>query len=119
MITREKIVDSIDYVVNQSNYVSINKGNISSVLPLLSEIRKTSWLNSDVLDLSKLDEEQVILYFLLCESFNFCFWDSDIKWKIEYHGEWYSGSYALSSRKSFGIILKRASRPNGRLCLFL
>lgn len=78
MITREKIVDSIDYVVNQSNYVSINKENISSVLPLLSGIRKTSWLNSDVLDLSKLDEEQVILYFLLCESFNFCFWDSDI-----------------------------------------
>ena len=36
MITREKIVDSIDYVVNQSNYVSINKENISSVLPLLS-----------------------------------------------------------------------------------
>lgn len=95
MITREKIVDSIDYVVNQSNYVSINKENISSVLPLLSEIRKTSWLNSDVLDLSKLDEEQVILYFLLCESFNFCFWDSDIKWKIEYHGEWYSGSYGV------------------------
>ena len=63
MITREKIVDSIDYVVNQSNYVSINKENISSVLPLLSGIRKTSWLNSDVLDLSKLDEEQVILYF--------------------------------------------------------
>lgn len=95
MITREKIVDSIDYVVNQSNYVSINKENISSVLPLLSGIRKTSWLNSDVLDLSKLDEEQVILYFLLCESFNFCFWDSDIKWKIEYHGEWYSGSYGV------------------------
>ena len=95
MITREKIVDSIDYVVNQSNYVSINKKNISSVLPLLSGIRKTSWLNSDVLDLSKLDEEQVILYFLLCESLNFCFWDSDIKWKIEYHGEWYSGSYGV------------------------
>lgn len=95
MITRKVIVDSIYYVVNHSNYVFINKANISSVLPLLTGTRKTSWLNSDILDLSKLNEEQIILYFLLCESFNFCFWDSDIKWKIEFHGEWYSGSYGV------------------------
>ena len=110
MITRKVIVDSIYYVVNHSNYVFINKANISSVLPLLTGTRKTSWLNSDILDLSKLNEEQIILYFLLCESFNFCFWDSDIKWKIEFHGEWYSGSYGV-----FYAVAKAIE--NGKLSL--
>ena len=110
MITRKVIVDSIYYVVNHSNYVFINKANISSVLPLLTGTRKTSWLNSDILDLSKLNEEQIILYFLLCESFNFCFWDSDIKWKIEFHGEWHSGSYGV-----FYAVAKAIE--NGKLSL--
>lgn len=110
MITRKVIVDSIYYVVNHSNYAFINKANISSVLPLLTGTRKTSWLNSDILDLSKLNEEQIILYFLLCESFNFCFWDSDIKWKIEFHGEWYSGSYGV-----FYAVAKAIE--NGKLSL--
>jgi len=32
---------------------------------------------------------------ILCESLNFCYWDSDIKWKIEYKGKWYFGSFGL------------------------
>ena len=33
MITRKVIVDSIYYVVNHSNYVFINKANISELTP--------------------------------------------------------------------------------------
>lgn len=53
------------------------------------------WLNSDYLDLEKYSENQILIYMILCESLNFCYWDSDIKWKIEYKGEWYSGSFGL------------------------
>lgn len=95
MITREKILDSIKFVVNNSNYVSINENNIDNIINLLSENKKESWLNSDYLDLEQFSQEQVLLYLILCESLNFCYWDSNIKWKIEYKGEWYSGSFGL------------------------
>ena len=95
MITGEEILNSIKYVVDNSNYVSINENNIDNVISLLSQSKKEPWLNRDYLDLEKLSQEQVLLYLILCESLNFCYWDSDIKWKIEYKGKWYSGSFGL------------------------
>ena len=95
MITGEEILNSIKYVVDNSNYVSINENNIDKVISLLSQSKKEPWLNRDYLDLEKLSQEQVLLYLILCESLNFCYWDSDIKWKIEYKGKWYSGSFGL------------------------
>lgn len=101
MLTRDKIFESIQYVVNNSKYVSINEKNIGNVIPLLKENKKEAWLNSDYLDIESFSQEQILMYLILCESLNFCYWDSDIKWKIEYKGEWYSGSFGL-----FYAILK-------------
>ena len=84
MITREKILDSIKYVVDNSNYVVINRNNIDNAISLLKESKKEQWLNSDYLGLENFSQEQVLFYLILCESLNFCYWDSDIKWKIEY-----------------------------------
>ena len=95
MITREKILDSIKYVVDNSNYVVINRNNIDNVISLLKESKREPWLNSDYLDLENFSQEQILFYLILCESLNFCYWDSDIKWKIEYRDEWYSGSFGL------------------------
>ena len=95
MITREKILDSIKYVVDNSNYVFINRNNIDNVISLLKESKREPWLNSDYLDLENFSQEQILFYLILCESLNFCYWDSDIKWKIEYKDEWYSGSFGL------------------------
>ena len=95
MITREKILDSIKYVVDNSNYVVINRNNIDNAISLLKESKKEQWLNSDYLGLENFSQEQVLFYLILCESLNFCYWDSDIKWKIEYKDEWYSGSFGL------------------------
>lgn len=95
MLTRDKIFESIKYVVDNSKYVSINEKNIGNVIPLLKENKKEPWLNSDYLDIENFSQEQILMYLILCESLNFCYWDSDIKWKIEYKGEWYSGSFGL------------------------
>ena len=95
MLTRDKIFESIKYVVDNSKYVRINDKNIENVIPLLKGGKKESWLNSDYLDIENFSQEQVLMYLILCESLNFCYWDSDIKWKIEYKGEWYSGSFGL------------------------
>ena len=48
MITRKKL-DSIKFVVNNSNYVSINENNIDNIINLLSESKRGSWLIRKVL----------------------------------------------------------------------
>lgn len=95
MITKEKILNSIQYVVDNSKYVTINENNIDYAVTLLKENKKVPWLDSDYLEIENFSQEQVLIYLILCESLNFCYWDSDIKWKIEYKGEWYSGSFGL------------------------
>lgn len=95
MITRDQILDSIKYVVDNSKYVKINKSNIANAIPLLQEDKNESWLNTDYLDIENFSNEQLLIYLILCESLNFCYWDIDTKWKIEYKGEWYSGSFGL------------------------
>lgn len=95
MITKEEILNSIQFVVNNSKYVKIKEENIENAINLVTNNEKKSWLNSDLLDLNKYSQNQIIMYLILCESLNFCYWDSDIKWKIEYKGEWYSGSFGL------------------------
>lgn len=37
MITHEKILDSIKYVVDNSKYVNINQENMDNVIPILKE----------------------------------------------------------------------------------
>lgn len=95
MITREKILNSIKYVVDNSKYVKVNEKNINNVIPLLKGNQKEPWLNSDYLDIENFSQNQILMYLILCESLNFCYWDSNIKWKIEYKDEWYSGSFGL------------------------
>lgn len=95
MITKEEILNSIQFVVNNSKYVKIKEESIENAINLVTNNEKKSWLNSDLLDLNKYSQNQIIMYLILCESLNFCYWDSDIKWKIEYKGEWYSGSLGL------------------------
>lgn len=95
MVTKNEIIESIKYVVDNSTYVKIKKENIYKATALLKESKKDPWLNSDVLDLEKYSDKDILMYLIICESLNFCYWDSDIKWKIEYKDNWYSGSFGL------------------------
>lgn len=101
MITREKILDSIKFVVDNSEYVKINIDNLENAINLLDGNKNSSWLDNEELDIKSFSDRKKILYLILCESLNFCYWDTDVKWKIEYNGEWYSGSFGL-----FYAILK-------------
>ena len=95
MLTRNKMLDSVKYVVDNSEYVKINEDKIDDVINVLGDVKIEPWLNCDYLDLDKLSQNQLMMYFIICESLNFCYWDSEKKWKIDYKGEWYSGSYGL------------------------
>lgn len=100
MITKRDMLESIKYVVDNSKYVSINTEMLEGALSLLHKNYKQSWLDTE-LAMKKLSKDKIMLYFILCESLNFCYWDTEVKWKVEYNGEWYSGSYGL-----FYAILK-------------
>lgn len=92
MISKEVIFNSIKYVVDNSKHVSIDRSKISDVIKLIHPKEHSSWIDDNEM---KYTDEQKIIYLVLCESLNFCYWDSDVKWKIEYNGNWYSGSYGL------------------------
>ena len=95
MITKEDIISSIKYVVDNSQYVKINKEKINETIELLQKSEMEGWLDSNKLNLEGFSQKEIMIYLIICESLNFCYWESDIKWKIEYEGEWYSGSYGL------------------------
>jgi len=95
MLERSEMLSKIKYVVDNSKSVNINRHAIKNVISLLSESKKEPWLNSDYLDLDKYTTREIMIYLILCESLNFCYWGSSPKWKIEYKGNWYSGSFGL------------------------
>lgn len=93
--SRKMILDSVEYVVGKSNFVKINQGKIDKAVELLGGRKEGSWLDSDTLGIGDFSQEQKMRYFVLCESLNFCYWDSEAKWRVEHRGKWYSGSFGL------------------------
>ena len=67
MITKDQILSSIKYVVDNSKYVHINEDNINKAINLLntSENKKQSWLDSNNLDIKTLTQKEIIIYFIL------------------------------------------------------
>ncbi len=94
MLTHEDIINSIKRVCDKSTHVHINKDKIKEAHVYFQGFQK-EWLPNDKLGINNFKVEDKIKYLIICESLNFCFWDTPIKWKIEYQNVWYSGSYAL------------------------
>ncbi len=81
----------LKYVVNNSEYVSINYNNLDSFIDDLGETNYVHWSKSLNLNL---DEKEWILLSFIIESMNFCFWKKP-KWKIKYNDEILTGSNAI------------------------
>jgi len=83
--------EEFKYVVDNSEYVSIDKTKIDDFISELGEINYVHW--SKELDL-KLEEKEWINLAFIMEAMNFCFWQKP-KWKIEYKNDIVGGSNAL------------------------
>lgn len=94
------------YVVDNSEYVTIDKKKITKFVTDLGEINYAHW--STELDLD-LNEKEWILLACIIESMNFCFWKKP-KWKIEYHNDLVSGSNAI-----FYSIIKQVEKDKNFL----
>lgn len=92
-------LNNINYVVEHSKHVKINKNEINKLSDTL-DISKNEHL---FIELSKkYSERKMLIFLLLCESINFCYW-LEPNWKIEYENNIYKGSIAmfLSMKKYF------------------
>lgn len=93
MINTYDVLQSVRNVINQSKHVKINEENIKKAVPLLQSRDDKPWPDSVILNPDTSNEDK-IMYLLLLESLNFCYWEKP-KWAIEYKDNWYSGSYGL------------------------
>lgn len=85
------IQEQIKYVVDNSNFVSIDYKKVEEFANELGEVNYHHWYE----DLSlNLDEKQRIIMAFIIESLNFCFWQKP-KFKTIYKGETLKGSEAL------------------------
>lgn len=57
MIEKEKILDSIKYVVNNSSHVYINDEKVKDIIPIIKENKKTAWLDSSFLEIDKYSDD--------------------------------------------------------------
>lgn len=95
MVTRQHQLDALKYVTEHAEHVYINEDKIASALPKIKLQPSGDWASQAGLSYQVYDEEALMRYFIIRESFNFCFWDSTPKWRIEYRDKWYSGSYGM------------------------
>lgn len=85
--------ESINYVVQNSEYVCIDKRKIENILDDLTKQECQYWFDQDKV---KLNEPERILLMFVVESLNYCFWEKP-KFQIEYEGRIVNGIEAVFS----------------------
>ena len=100
MVDLKAIKNSIDFVHYNSTHVRVLEENIDDVLGKFVDNTPNTWLDIKIDDV---DENELLKFFLICESINFSFWDKTSKWKKEHDGKLYTGSYGLFYSIADGI----------------
>jgi hypothetical protein len=95
MIVSEKIINSLQPIINSSKHVFLNKENIKKIAKEFVNIKIPNWNND--LQFIGTPEETAQYYFFL-DSINFCFWapKDQEKWHYKIDNKWISGYYAYS-----------------------
>lgn len=95
MIVNKFILDSVNFVVNSSKEVKINRIGLKLLASNLRGLSLPDW-NFDYQYKGTLTD--TIQYYFLVDSINFCFWnvDKNRKWKVFDGEKWIGGYYALS-----------------------
>ena len=81
----------LKFINENSDYVFVDIDKIHSFLKKIDKFEYSHWLNNK--NLLKTEKEKIIFSFI-CESMNFCFWESN-DWYVIYENSKYKGSEAL------------------------
>ncbi len=93
-----KIIEGAAYVMGRSQHVSIDHGAISRFVKVLKDKPQPS-ISWDLHYHYKGPEEKTLLYLLVLDTLNFCFWTNpgQERWSILYKDELVSGYWALAA----------------------
>lgn len=86
-----KKIEILEYINTNSDYVTINKNKIEKFIKKIENKKYNYWLNTTNFSFSEYD---AIIFVILCESINFCFWKNK-NWNVTFHGNQYNGSEAI------------------------
>jgi len=104
MITRDKRLEQLKYVVDSSKYVRINQDKILEYIKLIDVSHDSYWFHKEWLNL---DEEKYIRMMFLIESMNFCFWKEPYFEKI-----FLEKKYKKSAAMFFSVIDRIKQNPD-------
>lgn len=88
------VLKSIKPVIESSRFVRINKENLLKFCKNFKLKKRTFWLNEVPFEYKRLEDEKELNFIFLLASLVFCFW-GEPKWKVEYRGNFYDGSWGL------------------------
>ncbi|OHB22484.1 MAG: hypothetical protein A2939_02910 [Parcubacteria group bacterium RIFCSPLOWO2_01_FULL_48_18] len=89
-----KILDSTNFVVQNSRFVKINKARVAEFSMSFEHGRINHWLSQAPFDFSNFSEDEELRFTLIFNSLSFCFW-GDPKWTIENNGRFFDGAWGM------------------------
>ena len=90
----DKIIDSCEYVMDNSRYVKINYDILDKFINSIEYKQLKNWLLYNPYNLLSMDIDEIINFLLIFESIDYSFW-GDPKWSIEVNDSKKDGSDAL------------------------
>lgn len=89
-----KILNSLEPVVSQSQYVKINQTKIADFCSNFDSHKIDFWLNESPYDYYRLADQARLNFIFIFDSINFCYWGNP-KWTIEYQAKKYDGAWGM------------------------
>ena len=90
-----QILESVKYVVENSDFIKINKSKIDDFVKDFEKHKEHHWLLDSPFDLNILDNDEKLMLMVVFNATSFSYWE-DPYWKVEYKGKIYErGSWSL------------------------
>ncbi len=97
-----KILDSTNFVVQDSRSVKINRIKVSEFSKIFKQEETNDLLSQAPFDFSGFSDDERFRFTLIFQSINFCYW-GDPKWTIEHDGKLYDGAWGMVVALGQGI----------------
>ena len=91
---KSKILETIKPVIRMSKFVKIKKDALEKFCNNFKPQDLQFWMEASPFDLSDLEDKEKLNFIFVLDSLNFCYW-GEPKWKIEYNGKQYDGTWAV------------------------
>lgn len=89
-----KILETTKFVVENSNFVNINKKRLAEFAKGFDHGKAEHWLGAAPFDFSHFDAEDTLHFIFIFNVLSFCYW-GEPKWTVEYSGKIHDGAWGM------------------------